>query len=172
MAETTITFPPETAENPVRDKPVPNNPVPNKPVYEIRNGDHRPTEWEAMTRAGFRQLERVARARTTISYSELCEAVSEHAHVSLQPDSMALLLLLERIARHSFDRTGVVLTALVRRKDTGYDPGGGFYSVCRSLGLIDHSLNERRQEAFLIDHQRRIEAAYGRQSTRLRRVAA
>jgi len=84
---------------------------------------------------------------------------------------MALFLLLERIAHHSFERTGVVLTALVRRKGAGHDPGGGLFAVCRSLGLIDRSLNERRQDGFLIEYQRKIEAIYGRPSGRARPAA-
>lgn len=87
-------------------------------------------QWaEAKREAGALLLER-ARARGTVTYSELCRAITVG---SIQPRSWALVALLDEICAEEDVARGVVLATLVVRADTGR-PGDGYFAWAERAG--------------------------------------
>jgi hypothetical protein len=65
-----------------------------------------------------------ARTRTTIAYSELCEAITV---ARFRAYSWSLMALADEVCREEDARTGVVLATLLVRRDTRM-PGEGYFA--------------------------------------------
>ena len=76
-------------------------------------------------------LERVARQKSTIFYSELTPQI-EAMH--LEPDSGLVGQLLDAVSQSVDAEVGVMLSAVVIHKGDDHLPGKGFFSLARSLG--------------------------------------
>lgn len=89
-----------------------------------------PDQWaEAKREAESLLLER-ARNRSTVTYSELCRAITA---ASIQPRSWALVALLDEICSEEDDSRGIVLATLVVRADSGR-PGEGYFAWAEREG--------------------------------------
>lgn len=71
-----------------------------------------------------------ARARRTITYGELCDAV--HA-IRLFPRSRALLGMLHDVCTEEDEARGIMLASIVVSKATGM-PGKGYFAFAETLG--------------------------------------
>lgn len=119
--------------------------------------------WERLVDEGLAHLERLASRRQHTDYTSFCRDVSERVGAAPQPGDHSLALLLGDIARRSFDDKGVVVTALVHYKNSGFSPGPGFYGICQELGLLRQGdLTEDERTEFLVSHQKELESIYGR----------
>jgi hypothetical protein len=76
-------------------------------------------------------LERVARRRSAITYSELVDKI--HA-IHLEPDSKLLAQILDEISTKSHGERDCMLSAVVIHKDSDDLPGPGFFSLAEALG--------------------------------------
>jgi len=122
-----------------------------------------PHDWEAMIDAGVVYLEQLASRRSHCDYTTFCRQVRATAGIAPEPGDHALASLLGEIARRSYDERSVVVTAIVHYKDQGFAPGPGFYAICQELGLLPAgTLSDDVKLAFLVQHQRDLEAAYQR----------
>jgi len=123
----------------------------SKPVKETHWG-HPIAVWECARQQMRAELVARARSRSTVSYSELCEAVSV---ARFRPYSWAFMALLDEVCRDEDARTGVVLATLVVRKDTGR-PGEGYFSWAEREGARFED-----RESFWSDQAEAVWAAYG-----------
>jgi serine/threonine protein kinase len=105
-----------------------------KPTEASRYG-YTARDWERLVDAGEAFLVGRARLRSDTDYSTFCLEVRRATELALDPHDLALREVLGDIGRRTFDREGVVVTALVRYKDAA-DPGEGFYTLCQELGLL------------------------------------
>lgn len=105
-----------------------------KPTVASRYG-YTTRDWERLVDAGEAFLVGRARLRSDTDYSTFCLEVRRATELALDPHDLALREVLGDIGRRTFDRDGVVVTALVRYKDAA-DPGEGFYTLCQELGLL------------------------------------
>lgn len=88
-------------------------------------------DWEtAKAQAEAAVLARAA-VRGTITYSELCDAISV---ARFKPYSWRLMALLDEVCAEEDARHGVVLATLVVRADTGR-PGEGYFRAMERLGM-------------------------------------
>jgi hypothetical protein len=76
-------------------------------------------------------LERVARTRSAITYSDLVRMINA---IPLEPDSQLLAGILDEISRASDEKRGCMLSAVVIHKDSDDLPGPGFFALATSLG--------------------------------------
>jgi hypothetical protein len=87
-------------------------------------------DWEtAKAQAGEALVER-ARGRGTLTYSELCEAVTV---ARFRPYSWRLVALLDEICAEEDAEHGIILATLVVRRDSGL-PGDGYFAALERLG--------------------------------------
>lgn len=103
-------------------------------------------DWEtARAQAEAAVIER-ARRRSTITYSELCAAISV---ARFKPYSWRLMALLDEVCADQDAERGIILATLVVRADTGR-PGEGYFSALERLGA-DVS---RRETLWLAEAER------------------
>jgi hypothetical protein len=76
-------------------------------------------------------LEAVARADGTISYSELSPQIEA---VPLTPNDPLLFALLDVVSKSSHAEHGVMLSAVVTHAGDDHLPGKGFFWLARQLG--------------------------------------
>lgn len=101
-----------------------------------------------------RVLERLAKSKLTIFYSELAPKVEA---IYLEPNSDLFAELLDGISRESNKARGVMLSAVVIRKGEEPLPGPGFFKLARELGrTVGSTLPDR-----LTVHARELKAVYG-----------
>jgi hypothetical protein len=86
--------------------------------------------WEAAKQQANALLEERARERATITYAEICRAVST---VDLKPRSWAIMGFLNEICTEADAVHGIMLASLVVRADTGM-PGDGYFRNAARLG--------------------------------------
>lgn len=86
--------------------------------------------WEAAKAQANALLEERARERRTITYAEICRAVSA---VDLKPRSWAIMGFLNEICTEADAAYGIMLASLVVRADTGM-PGDGYFRNAARLG--------------------------------------
>jgi hypothetical protein len=87
-------------------------------------------DWDtAKAQAEAAVIER-ARGRSTITYSELCGAISV---ARFKPYSWRLMALLDEVCTEEDAARGIVLATLVVRADTGR-PGNGYFRALERLG--------------------------------------
>jgi methyl coenzyme M reductase subunit C len=86
--------------------------------------------WEAAKAQANALLEERARERGTITYAEICRAVSA---VDLKPRSWAIMGFLNEICTEADAAYGIMLASLVVRADTGM-PGDGYFRNAARLG--------------------------------------
>jgi hypothetical protein len=92
-------------------------------------------EWEATQGWVADRLHRVARDRTTITYSDLCDELARAGGLSLDPHSTAVAGLLGQVNLLEHERTKPLISALVVHKSGDMQPGEGFWSFARELGI-------------------------------------
>lgn len=108
-------------------------------------------QWaDARLRARSAMLSR-ARARETITYAELAQAVSE---TGFRPRSWALMALLGEVCRDEDPVHGVWTASLVVRKDTGM-PGDGYFGYAEREGF-----DVSDKAAFWREHVQQVWNAY------------
>jgi len=86
--------------------------------------------WESAKIQANAVLEERARERGTITYGEICRAVSA---IELKPRSWAMMGFLNEICTEADAARGVMLASLVVRADTGR-PGDGYFRNAARLG--------------------------------------
>jgi hypothetical protein len=89
------------------------------------------TDWDAAKEEARAIMIRCAKARNTISYSEL---VSKIQSIRLDPHDVRLDHFLGEISSEEDARGHGMLTVLVVHKFGDLEPGTGFYELARSLG--------------------------------------
>src|SRR5574337_953330 len=87
---------------------------------------HAPREWEATRDWLTRRLQRVARERTTITYSELCEGMARAGVLRLEPHSSELARMLGQVNLLEHEAGRPFISALVVHKGGDWQPGPGF----------------------------------------------
>lgn len=87
-------------------------------------------EWDVAKQQAEALLLARARSRGTVTYSELCEAVTV---APLRPHSWAMIALLDAICSGEDAARGIVLATLVVRADTGR-PGRGYFAWAEREG--------------------------------------
>ena len=95
-----------------------------------------PEQWRRMVERGTRFLEGVAAKRRSTDYTDLCRDLEAEDDIQIEPHDHALPHLLGEIARQSYKKCGLVLTALVLYKngtEAGVDCGPGCPNLC-SIG--------------------------------------
>jgi hypothetical protein len=123
-----------------------------------RDRDGRETRWgvpldvwaDSRARAREALLDR-ARARATLTYAELAQAVSA---TGFRPRSWALMALLDEVCREEDPVHGVWIASLVVRKDTGV-PGEGYFAYAAREGL-----DTSDRAGFWREHVQRVWNAY------------
>lgn len=76
-------------------------------------------------------LARIAKARSTIPYSDL---VKEIDSLHLEPDSKVLAQMLDEISSEADSAGRGMLSAVVVHKTDDYLPGTGFFALAKHLG--------------------------------------
>ena len=107
--------------------------------------------WEAAKAQANAFIEDRARARGTLTYAELCSAVTA---ISLKPRSWAIMAFLNEICTEADAKHGIMLATLVVRADTGL-PGDGYFRHAARLG---RDVSDR--EAYWTSEAERVYAAY------------
>lgn len=108
-------------------------------------------DWEAAKAETKALLRERARARSTVTYGELCDSVHS---VRMFPRSRALLGMLHDVCSEEDAERGIMLASLVVSKATGM-PGEGYFAFAQELG---RSASDR--EAFWRAEVERIYATY------------
>ena len=96
---------------------------------------HSASEWEAAREWLTMRLRRVAREQTTITYSELCEEMARAGVLHLEPHSSELARLLAQINLLEHESRRPLISALVVHKGGDWQPGPGFWSFARGVGI-------------------------------------
>lgn len=93
------------------------------------------SEWESTREWITRRLRKVARARGTITYSELAGEMAVAGLIPLDPHNPALAALLGQV--NVLEREGgrPLISALVVHKGGDLEPGAGFWAFARELGI-------------------------------------
>lgn len=86
--------------------------------------------WETAKAQANALLEQRARERGTITYAEVCRAVTA---IELKPRSWAIMGFLNEICTEADTAHGIMLASLVVRADTGM-PGDGYFRNAARLG--------------------------------------
>jgi hypothetical protein len=86
--------------------------------------------WEAAKQQANAFITERARARGTLTYSELCRSVDA---ITLKPRSWAIMAFLNEICTEADARYGIMLATLVVRADSGL-PGKGYFRHAERLG--------------------------------------
>ena len=89
-----------------------------------------PDEWELAKRQAEGLLLSRARRRGTVTYTELCEAITVAA---IRPYSWKMIALLDEVCSEEDAARGIVLATLVVRADTGR-PGRGYFTWAERAG--------------------------------------
>jgi hypothetical protein len=97
-------------------------------------------------------LERVARERSAITYSDL---VAKIEAVPLEPDSKVLAEILDDISSATDQERGCMLSAVVIHKGDDELPGPGFFKLGRALGR-----DTSEKLAFHMSELARVHQAY------------
>lgn len=108
--------------------------------------------WEAAKQQANALLEERARERATITYAEICRAVSA---IDLKPRSWAIMGFLNEICTEADAAHGIMLASLVVRADTGM-PGAGYFRNAARLGR-----DVSDPEAYWRSEVERIYAVFG-----------
>lgn len=110
--------------------------------------------WAAAREQARCALVACATSRSTISYSELCDAVEA---ARFRPYSWALMALIDEVCRDEDGRSGAALATLVVRRDTRR-PGEGYFAWAEREGddVCD-------REAYWTAQAERVWQVYGHQ---------
>ena len=93
------------------------------------------SEWEA-TRAWIaRRLRRVAADQATITYSDLCTEMGRAGVLALDPHGSALAGILGQVNVLEHEADAPLISALVVHKAGDWQPGVGFWSFAREIGV-------------------------------------
>lgn len=109
------------------------------------------SDWETAKLEAEGLLMRRARERGTVTYSELCNAITV---ARFKPYSWRLIALLDEICDREDREHGIVLASLVVRRDTGM-PGEGYFAHAAKRG---RDITDR--EAFWRAEADRVWGAY------------
>lgn len=121
---------------------------------------HATSEWEATRDWVAKRLKRVARERTAITYSDLCDETARAGALHLEPHSTALAGLLGQVNLLEHEAGRPLISALVVHRSGDLQPGEGFWSFARDLG-IDPGAGEHARLDFWA---REIERCYAQWS--------
>ena len=120
---------------------------------------HSTSEWESTRAWVTRRLHRVARDKGTITYSDLCDEMAQAGVLRLEPDSTALAGLLGQVNLLEHEAGRPLISALVVHKGGDWQPGEGFWSFARDLG-IDPGSGETARLDFWVREIERCYAAW------------
>ena len=98
--------------------------------------DHPWSEWFAMRDAGVDLLERHAKKRTTTTYKKFWSGIQSGFVGDVGKSGRQVPQLLRYIGELSFDKYGLILTALVVTDGHDPHPSEGFFRLAARLGLI------------------------------------
>jgi hypothetical protein len=112
------------------------------------------SEWESAREWTLRRLQAVARARTTITYSNLTQEMSRSGLIPLEPHSSALAALLGHVNLLEHEEGRPLISALVIYKSGDAEPGQGFWNFARDLGIDIGSGPHARLEFWSAEVQR------------------
>jgi hypothetical protein len=92
-------------------------------------------EWESARDWTTRRLQKVARDRSTITYSDLASEMAKAGLIPLEPHSSALAGLLGHVNLIEHESRRPLISALVIYKGGDAEPGPGFWNFARDLGI-------------------------------------
>lgn len=118
-------------------------------------------EWELGRDWITRRLYRVARDRSTITYSDLCAEAARAGAIRLEPHDAPLAALLGQVNVLEHEAGRPLISALVVHKTGDWQPGVGFWSMARDLGIDPGSDDEVRME-FWVRELENCYTAWGR----------
>lgn len=112
-------------------------------------------EWNELVERGYRILSKMAGNKDKpISYTDFSNALAasmvggQHRRFIFPQDRNAIGTLLADISKRGIaDRPGWLLSALVTGRNSN-QPGGGFYVLAKSLGLLSEGAGKEEQEIF------------------------
>ena len=112
------------------------------------------SEWEVARDWTARRLQKVARDRTTITYSGLADEMARAGLIRLEPHSSALAALLGHVNLLEHEDGWPLISALVIHKGADAEPGPGFWNFARDLGIDVGSGPHARLEFWSAEVQR------------------
>lgn len=117
---------------------------------------HATSDWETTRDWVVKRLHRVARERTTITYSDLSDETARVGGLRLEPHSTALAGLLGQVNLLEHEAGRPLISALVVHKSGDLQPGEGFWSFAADLGIEPGSGQNARLDFWV----REIERCY------------
>jgi hypothetical protein len=93
------------------------------------------SEWETARTWIAQRLHKVARGRATINYSDLAAEMTKAGVIALDPHSPALFALLGQVNLLEHEAGRPLISALVIHKGGDMEPGQGFWTFARELGI-------------------------------------
>jgi hypothetical protein len=101
-----------------------------------------------------RRLQRVARAHSTIAYSELATELARAGGIALDPHSSALAALLGQVNLLEHESSRPLISATVIYKTGNPEPGPGFWTFAREIGIDLGASEHARLEFWARELQR------------------
>lgn len=92
-------------------------------------------EWAAARDWTTHRLQKVARSRATITYSDLATEMAQAGLVRVEPHSSALAALLGHVNLLEYEDGRPLLSALVIYRGGDAEPGPGFWKFAKDLGI-------------------------------------
>lgn len=123
-----------------------------------------PDQWQQLVATAIKSLSRTARLKRLSSYTDLNRDIAAQTGQPgfdfTSPEGRnAMGNLLADVVQETYPDRGVMLSALVPYVDANR-PGGGFYSLAASLGLLDRNASAEEKEAFWYSHVEDVYEAY------------
>jgi hypothetical protein len=126
----------------------------NRERFMATTYGHRTSEWESARDWVTKRLYRVARDRATITYGDLCDEMARAGGLRLDPRITALAGLLGQVNLLEHEAGRPLISALVVHQGGGRQPGEGFWSFARDLGVDPGVGSQARLDFWVREVQR------------------
>ena len=115
---------------------------------------HATSDWETARRWTQQRLREVARAQTTITYSDLCKELAVATGVRLEPHEAPLAALLGQVNVLEQEAQKPLISCVVVHKAGDSKPGPGFWNMANAMGLDIGSTEDDRERYWIAELNR------------------
>lgn len=126
----------------------------NRERFMSRTYGYSTGEWDMARDWTARRLQKLAKDRATITYSDLASEMAQAGLIRLEPHSSALAALLGHVNLLEHEEGRPLISALVIYKGGDAEPGQGFWNFARDLGIKVGSGPDARLEFWSAEVQR------------------